>query len=351
VSLTQTIAFSSRVISFLLARALVGTGSAGILCGAYTITGSIIHPRYIPVVIGVLGAFLGIGLLFGLLLVGVTDIANEWRAVLLLNIFFACLPMFNIVLFMVLGYPWPHQYARSTKSWQERMREMDSLGFSALILFTASVLLDLEAIDKFASLSHKVSNIVLFVLAVSIITFAGRELYKGRNVMFVWRLLKNRMIWVSMLFSFFITGSFFIILDVMPVYYRNVSGSSISDSETKLALIIAPAILASLSSGFVASKLDHYKSIFASGAGLMTAGLCLQMALLHSFNTQNTIQQQPQPNRFYVCAQILIGLGFGICALMPIAAVQLACTKDDIPSATAMILCELAILSSASLSN
>lgn len=96
------------------------------------------------------------------------------------------------------------------------------------------------------------------------VAFAAVEYQQGQYAMLVHKLLKKREVWVGNAFSFFISGSLFVLVYFLPIYFQAILGCSAVESGIRhLALVIpickyCPSILMSLRCSLTISSLHDY---------------------------------------------------------------------------------------------
>lgn len=112
--------------------------------------------------------------------------------------------------------------------------------------------------------SDVIGTLVGFVLLI--ILFVIIQWFQGENAIVVGRVAKNRTVAVAMGFSFFLAGSFFLLLYYLPIYFQVVSGVTPSQSGIRnLPLIIGSALTTIISGGLI-SAYGHFVPILIVGS-------------------------------------------------------------------------------------
>jgi hypothetical protein len=140
-------------------------------------------------------------------------------------------------------------------------------------------------------------------------------------------LLKQRLIWVGALFSFFLSGAFFTILYYLPVYFQAVLGTSAEQSGIRnLAMIIAYMLSTILAGGAItATGLFAPFVIAGSAITTISAGLFYTLSPTSSNGT-------------WIGFQVLAGFGIGLCNQVPVMAAQALAKNEDIATVTAVLM-------------
>lgn len=225
---------------------------------------------------------------------------------------------------------------------------LDPLG---LVLFMASIVclflaLQVSAPNYIGSslqasnfLSHKwggttypwsdAREIALFVVfGVLLVAFGIVEWRLGEDASIPFRIISQRTIWAASWFAFFISGSFFLFVYFIPIYFQAIRAESAMDSSIHtLPLILANVILAVLS-GLGVSKLG-YINPFCFASVLFT---CIGAGLLTTLTPETWTGK-------WVGYQILFGLGCGLGFQQPPNAPQTVLPFKDLPKGIAITLC------------
>lgn len=173
--------------------------------------------------------------------------------------------------------------------------------------------------------SPVIGTLVGFVLIL--ILFVAIEWYSGERAMIVGRIAKDRTIWVSMVFIFFLAGAFFLFLYYLPIYFQVVNGVTASESGIRNLPLILACTLATILSGGLISAYGHFVPFLIVGSVLSTIGA----GLLYTLSTTSS-------SGHWIGYQIITGIGIGLALQVPIIAAQASVAPADLSSVTAMIL-------------
>lgn len=170
----------------------------------------------------------------------------------------------------------------------------------------------------------------LFVgFALLLICFCIDQWWSDERAMLPKRLLKNRYIYHGMTYSFAIAGTYFLVLYFLPIYFQVIDNvSPIQSGVRNLPLIIAITI-ATVSSGIGITVTGRPLPFMVVAGVLSSIGVGLLFTLTIGSSSAS-----------WIGYQVLTGLGLGLGFQVPISAVQATLPQIDIPSGSAMIICE-----------
>lgn len=324
-SLTQELAVSQNSTTLIVGRAVAGAGGAGIASGAYTMIAFAAKPRQRPAFTGIVGASYGVASVIGPLLGGVFTDKLSWRWCFYIN-----LPLGGIsVAILTFFFKTPKRAVPVEATRKEKFLQIDLLGSFVIMAAAVCYLLAMQwaGISKAWNSKSVIGVLVGFGLLAILFVFV--EWKQGERAVIIGRLLRQRTITVSVIFSFFLGGAFFSLLYYIPIYFQVIDNVSASDSGIRnLALIVAISIC-TVSSGALISTFGHFVPLLIVGGVFTTIGCGLIFTL--GLNS---------PPSMWIGYQILAGIGIGMCVQVPIIATQAVVEPDDISSVTAMTLCE-----------
>lgn len=310
-------------VALIVGRAIAGLGGAGIASGAYTIIAFSAKPNQRPAFTGLLGAAYGIASVVGPLLGGVFAEKITWRWCFYIN-----LPIGGIAGAIILFFFTTPARAVPTKaSLKEKILQMDLPGTFTVM---AAVICFLLALQWGGQASNWNAGKVIGTLvgfAILTIAFFVIEYFQGERAMIVGRILKDRTIYISMAFIFFLAGGFFLLVYYIPIYFQVVSGVSASQSGVRNLPLILGCTIATITSGGLISAFGHFVPLMIAGSAAGTIGA----GLLYTLSPTST-------SAMWIGYQALAGLGIGFALQIPIIATQAVSAPADLSSATAMVL-------------
>ena len=211
---------------------------------------------------------------------------------------------------------------------REKLSHLDFIGIAlalgSLICFVRA--LQVGGITKSWSSSEVIGLLVGFV-ALTLAFFGSQKALKDRAMM-VQRILRMRIVVIGMIFGFLHEGGFFTLLYALPIYFQAVSDVSPAQAGIRNIPLLLSCAIGSTMAGILVSKYKHFVPlmVWASGGGCIGTGL-IYMLDFHS------------PLSHWIGYQVLAGLAFGTGLPLAIIAGQAYVTNEDLPSATAMLLC------------
>jgi hypothetical protein len=122
---------------------------------------------------------------------------------------------------------------------KERFLQMDFPGLILVVGALQCLLLALYWGGVLKPWAHTDVIGTLVGFGVLTLTFVAVEYRQGPYAMLVHDLLKKREVWVGGVFSFFLSGSLFVLVYFLPIYFQAIQGCSAVESGIRsLALVI-----------------------------------------------------------------------------------------------------------------
>ncbi|GIK05551.1 hypothetical protein Aspvir_009664 [Aspergillus viridinutans] len=295
-------AVAQNSVTLIVGRAIAGIGAAGISSGSYTILAFSVHPSRRAAMTGAIGASFAVAAVAGPLIGGAFTSNTTWR--------------------------WHRRrLVRKNVPYKEILLQMDPSG---IVLLLGAILCFLLALQwggsaKAWGSADVVGTLVGFGLLL--IAFTINELWLQEKAMIPPRLLKGQTILFSCLFTFFFSGSFYLLLYYLPTYFQSVKGASASDSGVHtLPLVLGDGLFATLS-GAALGIIGYYMPLLTLGGVLTTVASGLLYTLdLHSGSNE------------WIGYQAMAGIGVGLAIQVPMMTSQAVVGVEDLSTVSAMIL-------------
>ncbi|KAJ5678219.1 uncharacterized protein N7477_003852 [Penicillium maclennaniae] len=305
-SLLCGLATSSKML--IVARAVAGLGSSGLMNGGLTIIASSVPLHRSPTLIGIIMGFCQLGVAFGPLLGGAFTEYTTWRWCFYIN-----LPIGALVAVMLLFVEIPDQAEKPPikAAMQTTMHKLDLIGF---VLFAPAAIQLLLALEYGGNKYPWGSATVIGLFCGAAGTFAlflYWEYRQGDRAMIPLAMIGQRTVWASCLvmltlFAIVLCASYY-----LPVYFQAIKNASPLMS----GVYILPSILSQLAfavtSGALIGKFGYYLP-WAVFSGIATA---IGSGLTSTFTASTPVGK-------WVGYQIILGAGRGAGFQTPIIAIQ-----------------------------
>lgn len=309
--------------TLIVGRAIAGAGAAGMSSGAFTIIAFSVPPRHRPAYMGVMGATYGLAAFLGPLLGGIFTERLSWRWCFYIN-----LPIGAVsVLIIIFSFKAPAAARPVQATWAEIVLHMDFIGIILIMTATICYLLALQwgGASRAWSNSTVIGSLVGFV--VLFIAFGINEVCMGDRALLQPHLLKQRRIWTTCMFNFFISGGYFALVYYLPIYFQSIQNANPLQSGLRNLPIIFGAAICSILSGFIVSAFGIWVPLIAGGAAVGTIGC----GLIYTFDIST-------PSSAWIGYQALTGMALGFTMQIPMMANQASVEPSDISSISSITL-------------
>ncbi|KAJ5139220.1 cytochrome P450 oxidoreductase [Penicillium bovifimosum] len=300
-SLICGVAQDSRTL--VVGRAICGAGGAGVTNGCYIIIAFIARPEKRPAYTGVLGATYGLASVAGPLVGGAFTTNVSWRWCFYIN-----LPVGGLsLLLLFLFFKTPAVATPKPATLGEKLLLMDPLGVLLVTCSLICLLLALQwgGITRAWGSAAVIGCLVGFV--VIFIVFAGTQWWQGERAI--------------------LAGSYFTFVYYLPIYFQSIGALSAAASAVRnLPLIVGSSVF-----GIVAGALLTVFGYFHIFLWIGSALCIVAGGILYTFALNLDVAK-------YVCAQLVFGIGSGLCLQVPVMAGQAFAKPEDTASITAILL-------------
>ncbi|KAK8137910.1 major facilitator superfamily transporter [Apiospora sp. TS-2023a] len=309
-------------VTLIIGRAVAGLGSAGLMSGSLLILAHSVPLAKRPVYSGMIGSLYGVASVAGPLLGGVLTDKASWRWCFLINLPIGAVTVFAIAFF----YADPQMTRPPAESFMERLKRFDPVGTAIFMPAIICLLLALQ----WGGTEYPWGDgriIALFVVfGILIIAFIFVQLWQGENATVPPRIMRNRSVWSSSLFGFFIAAAFFVMVYYLPIWFQAVQGASAVDSGVRNLPMLISIVVGSVVAGIAVSVFGYYTPFMIAATVLMSIGA----GLLSTF--------EPSTSRAaWIGYQVIFGLGVGLGFQQPLMAVQAVLNMADVPTGTSII--------------
>jgi MFS transporter, DHA2 family, glioxin efflux transporter len=185
-------------IAVIVGRAFQGLGITGTMNGSIIVINYVSHPRRHPMLIGIWTAIFMISTILGPIVGGALTSGVSWRWCFYIN-----LPLgVPIVIMLLLFLRVPKHIKPAPATWKELVLQLDLLGFSLVLASLVCFILALQwgGQTKPWNNGSVIATLVLWICLN--IVFIIIEKLQGARAMVPLRLVKPRVVWANVIWSF-----------------------------------------------------------------------------------------------------------------------------------------------------
>ncbi|CAK7243290.1 MAG: hypothetical protein STHCBS139747_004807 [Sporothrix thermara] len=310
--------------ALIVGRAFAGLSASGLVSGAYIIMGFSAPPETRPLLISITSTTYGMSSVIAPLIGGAFADHVTWRWAFYIN-----LPIGGVsgILFFFF-FVTPAASRPEPAPLSEKLLHTDPVG--ALLLMAAIIcfLLGLQWGGQTRAWHSGSVIAVLVVFGVLLIVFAAWQIYQGERGMMPPRLMRQRHVWVSSLYTFNLAGAYFMIVYFLPVYFQSIDGVSPTASGVRNLPIIIAITIGTISSGLLMARFGRVAMQLLVG-GVVAS---ISSGLLYTLGVGSN-------SAHWIGYQVLAGLGYGLSFQVPIMYAQSKSSPSDMSTNSAVVLC------------
>ncbi|KAK7937302.1 uncharacterized protein PG986_014170 [Apiospora aurea] len=321
-SLLCAVAQSS--VMLIVARAIAGVGSAGLLTGGLTIVSACLPKQRQPAMLGIMIAIGQLGQASGPLIGGAFTEFVSWRWCFYIN-----LPIGGLIASFLFFVHIPDRVEKPDKAkiLSTFASTMDLVGFGLFAPAAVQLLLALQYGGNQYSWNSATVIGLLAGGAGTLALFFYWEHTKGKSAMVPLYLLRQRTVWSSCATMFFNIGVTNIISYYLPIYFQAVEDASPITSGVDLLPNILVQIAFAMVSGLTVQRFGYYWPWVMIGPTASAVAFGLMSTVRPGTASANRIGYQ-----------ILAGFGMGAGTTMPFVVVQNLVPLAQTPTAMAILL-------------
>ncbi|CZR60192.1 related to aflatoxin efflux pump AFLT [Phialocephala subalpina] len=307
-------------IALIVGRAIAGLGSSGIFSGGMMILVPLIPLRKRPIYYALFGIAFGVSSVLGPVLGGIFTDKATWRWCFYINLPIGAITVIAVVFFLHIDSAHEHV------SLKEKLVQLDPIGTFFLIPSVVSLILALQwGGTTYAWGSAKVVGLLVCFGALFVL-FWLVQIFIPRTATVKISIITQRSIACGVVFLFALTGSLFIIVYYLPIWFQVVKGDSAVHSGISTLPLVLGLVVFSIVSGKATQRVGYYVP-FMIASPLMTA---VGAGLLYTLAPDSNHEK-------WIGYQVLYGLGTGAAMQLPMLAVQAVLPAADISSGMALM--------------
>ncbi|KAM0720750.1 hypothetical protein Q7P37_004887 [Cladosporium fusiforme] len=172
--------------------------------------------------------------------------------------------------------------------------------------------------------STVIGLLVGFVLLLPV--FIAWELFQQEYAMIVPRIFAKRYNWSGAFFMVFFSGSYFVILYYLPIYFQSVHNATPIGSGVRMLALIIPLTFAAIAQGFAFTRIGIVPVFWLIGGSLGAIGSGLFYTMDEATGTGK-----------WIGFQIIVGSAVGLTTQVALQNAQVQVSFEDLSQATAII--------------
>jgi EmrB/QacA subfamily drug resistance transporter len=304
------VGFSDNVPEMVAFRAVQGLGAGGLVTLAFTISATVVPPRQIGRVQGIVGGMYALASLIGPLIGGTFTQYVSWRWCFFINVPIGVLALVALSLRLKLPAP-------------RREHTVDYSGAFLLVAGIAALLLVMIwGGTRYAWGSPQILGLIALSIVLTVL-FVLRE-STAREPLVPLRIFRQPSIATAIVITFVIgvatIGAYFF----LPLYLQVVRGDGPTRGGLQLLPLMIAVMIGSGGSGWIMSIVGRAKAVIVLGAGIMSVSLLLFSQLDAS-----------TPAWRLWAYEVVMGIGMGMVISKLIIVVQNSADRRDIGTVTA----------------
>ncbi|RFU29857.1 hypothetical protein B7463_g6471, partial [Scytalidium lignicola] len=306
--------------TFIVGRAIAGLGSSGIFSGSMILITHVVPLHKRPMFVGMIGSIFGISSIIAPLLGGAFTDKVTWRWCFYINIPIGVVA--GIVLAIFLRLPSPTTSASISK----QITRLDPFGTLVFLPGIVCLLLTLQ----WGGSTYPWNDgriIALFVVAgILLIIFVCIQIWRQEDATVPPRIIIQRSIACSALYSFFLGGTMISLIYFLPLWFQAIKGATPLHSGIDNLPLVLSLVVATIIVGAVITNTGYYNPWMFACSTFMSIGA----GLITTFKTDTSSAK-------WIGYQVIFGLGLGMGMQQAGLAAQAVLSKKDVSTGVSIM--------------
>ena len=308
--------------ALIIGRAIAGIGASGVFPGVSLILACCAPLEKRPLYLSIITAMFGIASIAGPFIGGAFTDGASWRWCFWINLPLGGITVFIIALFVKT----PVNTAYAGWTVLDKLRNLDIPGLTIVISSLICLILALQWGGAIYPWSDGRVIALLVVFSVLFVAFVGSQVMLPKSRTISNTIIRSRSVWFAFFFAAFISGSMFIIITYLPIYFQAIKGDSALASGSRVTPTILGFLVFTIFSGIATQITGYYNPslILASILSAIGSGLLTTLAI-HTKSSK------------WIGYQALYGFGIGFGLQQPLLVAQAVLPETDVPFGVALI--------------
>ncbi|KAJ4986520.1 major facilitator superfamily transporter [Stagonosporopsis vannaccii] len=302
-------------VAFIVGRAVAGIGSAGIFQGGMMVIVGLVPLSRRPMYTAVFGMAFGVCAILGPIVGGAFTDHVSWRWCFYINLPIGAGTITIISLFFHMD-----AQKRENLSLTQQIQRLDPVGVLFFVPCVVCLVLALQWGGTTYAWSSPTIIGLLVTFGVLLVVFAVVETLTPETAMAPTRVVLNRSVLGSLIFTFLNYGSVMAIAYYLAIWFQVAKGLSATHAGINTIPMVLAMVVASVISAKITQRIRYYipAIIVCSILSSIGAGLLSTMT-------------RYSDHRYWIGYQVLFGLGLGCGGQQASLAAQTVLPKKDVP--------------------
>ncbi|OCK94728.1 putative efflux pump antibiotic resistance protein [Cenococcum geophilum 1.58] len=308
--------------ALIVGRAIAGLGAAGLFPGSVLILMHSCPLEKRPTFLGFINAMFGVASIAGPFIGGAFADRATWRWCFWIN-----LPLGGITLAVVtICVETPLDPSSRCWTLGKKIKQFDIPGMVIIIASLICLILALQWGGAIYPWSDSRVIALLVVFGVLFLAFVTSQILLFDSRTLPSQILRHRSVWAAALFAACSSGSMFIAITYLPVYFQAIKDASALASGSMVTPLIMGFLIMTMVSGIITTVAGYYNPSMIAGPIFSSIGA----GLITTFTAHTGSPK-------WIGYQALLGFGIGFGLQQPLLVVQTVLPDSEIPVGVALM--------------